>query len=126
MSTTEIALNGATGNLVARITCPKSPQVYVGVVWQYLADQTLEKKCGAYRNSQPEVSLGTNSDIRDKLLLIEGIVISHNEQLPSPYKIEVAILLNGVEINREVPSDGGKGSLSTEDIVFVYHFKFKQ
>ncbi|MES2651067.1 MAG: hypothetical protein V4663_04970 [Bacteroidota bacterium] len=125
MSTTEIALNGNNGNLIARITCPKSPQVYVGLIWRYLADETLDKKCGAYRNSQPDVLLGSAIDVKDKLFLVQGVVIHHNEQLPSPYEIEVTILQDGVELSNEVPSDGGKGSLSTKDIAFVYHFKFK-
>ncbi|GAA3950245.1 hypothetical protein GCM10022246_01000 [Pedobacter ginsengiterrae] len=123
MSTTAIVLNGKNGNVTARITCPRSPQVYLGMVWRYNSDESPDIKSGNYTNDEPDVPLGKAAELDGKLFLIEGVIINHNDPLPSPYEIEVTILQDGRMLKNEVPSDGGKGSLLDKDIAFVYHFK---
>ncbi len=125
MSTTKIKIAANGGPVTAKIKSKISPQVYTGVIWRYKEDETFEQRCGQYDHDQQEVLLGNSSEVADKLFLVEGVLINHNDNPPMKYNMEVSIIQDGNVVSKETPAENGSGKISDKDIAFIYRFNLK-
>lgn len=119
---TTIQVPASGGSVVVKTSVPHFPQSVAGVVWRYNADKTPDGKAGIFSTNIPDVPLGAPMAIDKKLFLIEGAVLHHNDNPPTPYQVVVAITQGGSLIHEEVPSIGGAGQIRDKNIPFLYRF----
>ena len=126
MSNITVIPISATGDPISvTLAVPKFPQSIGGVVWRFNADKTFDVKAGLFMTTAGLVPLGAPSVVNDKIFLVEGAVLNHNDNPPTPYQVVVTITQNGSVIHSEVPSLNGSGQIGTADIPFLYRFQFK-
>ena len=120
-----ILIDSFTGPVSVSITVPNFPQVVGGVVWKYNADKTPDGKAGIFTAKASEVPLGAPSVVANKFFLIEGAVLNHGDNPPTPYQVVVSITQNGKILQTEVPSINGSGKIGSEDEPFLYRFQLR-
>ena len=125
MSTKTINISATGGNIVAKINCPKYPQIVAGVIWRYNEDQSFDKQAGVFNSDEPDVDLGSPSDVNGKYFLVEGSVLNQNDDPPTQFEVNVAIAQEDNQLTNEVPKDGGSGKISNKDIPFDYRFNLQ-
>jgi hypothetical protein len=112
----------ANGVISVKIDADKFPQSVAGNVWRYLPTKEKDGKAGFFNSHIKEIPLGAPADINEKFFLLRAVVISQNDNPPTPYQLIVSVLQNGQELAKEVP-ENGSGPLGKEDIVVDYKFQ---
>ncbi|MBD2704045.1 hypothetical protein IC229_25595 [Spirosoma sp. BT702] len=120
---TIIPINANGEPISVTLAIPNFPQSIGGVVWRFNADKTFDVKAGLFTTTAGEVPLGAPSVVDDKIFLVEGAVIHHNDNPPTPYQVVVTITQNGKIIHTEVPSENGSGKIGTDNVPFLYRFQ---
>lgn len=112
--------------LTVRISADEYPQAITGVVWRYLADKTADGKAGSFNFEISDVPLGMLEAVNKKLFLVQGVILAHNDNPPTPYQVVVTVLQESQVLNQEIPEDGGEGFLSDKDMPFMYRFSLEE
>ena len=120
IATIQAAAHG--GPLSVSIKADKFPQSIAGVVWRYKPDKAPDGKAGSFSTQIPEVPLGGPGAISGKFFLIEGAVLHHNDNPPTPYQVVVSVRQGTTVLHTEVPPDSGSGQISNKNVPFVYRF----
>lgn len=120
-----ISINADGDPLSVTVAIPNFPQSVGGVVWRFNDDKTFDVKAGLFTTTAGEVPLGAPSVINNKIFLVEGAVLHHNDKPPTPYQVVVTITQNGSVIHTEVPSINGSGKIGTANVPFLYRFQLK-
>lgn len=122
MNIATVKTTGSGGPITAKVAVPQFPQSSAGVIWRYNTDQTFDTRVGIFTTEIQEVPLGAPESISGKHFLVEGAVLHHNDNPPSPYQVVVAILQGGKEVHKEVPPEGGTGQIGDKNVPFIYRF----
>lgn len=126
MSAISIIPISTTGDPISvTLAIPKFPESIGGVIWRFNDDKTFDVKAGLFTTTAAEVPLGAPSIILKKIFLVEGAVLHHDANPPTPYQVVVTITQNGRVIHTEVPSLNGSGQIGTANVPFLYRFQFK-
>lgn len=125
MSVVVIPVSQATGTLDVTIASPDYPQALAGILWRYNADETPDGKAGSFTPSSPRAQFGNPMSNDGKYLYIEGVVLHHDDNPPTPYEVVVTVSHNGTPIHADVPTDHGTGTVGSADVAFNYLFQIK-
>ncbi|QMW01502.1 hypothetical protein [Spirosoma foliorum] len=118
-----IPISSSGGPVFVTVAIPKFPQSLAGIVWRYDAKDTFDTKAGMFVTTASEVPLGAPSVINTKKFLVEGAVLSHNDDPPTPYQVVVTVTQDGKILHSEIPSIGGFGKLADKNVPFLYRFQ---
>ncbi len=97
------------------------PQSFAGVVWAYDEDRKPIGSVGRFSTSVNELSLGSLGNKMAKYLLIEGVVMSQNDNPSTPYKIRLSVFENGGRTIDQIISTGVVGE---ENVPFIHRLNF--
>jgi hypothetical protein len=122
---TIIPINANSDPLSVTVAVPNFPQSVGGVVWRFKEDKTFDVKAGIFTTTAGEVPLGAPSVVSNKIFLVEGAVLHHNDNPPTPYQVVVTITQNGSVIHTEVPPLNGSGKIGNANVPFLYRFQLK-
>lgn len=120
-----VPISSTDGPISVTVTAPKFPQSIGGVVWRYNADKTFDLKAGLFTTTASEIPLGAPSLVDNKFFLIEGGVLHHNDDPPTPYQVVVSVVQNGKILHQQVPPENGSGKIGNKDVPFLYRFQLK-
>ena len=118
-----IPISPLGGPVFVTISIPKFPQSLAGVVWRYNDNDQFDSKAGMFVTTASEVPLGAPSVIKTKKFLVEGAVLSHNDNPPTPYQVVVTVTQDSKILHSEIPSIGGFGKLADKNVPFLYRFQ---
>jgi hypothetical protein len=80
------------GTLAIRLSTPRYPHQAVGILWRFSAQDVFEAKVGRLSPSVAILTIGSPAANEGKRFLIEGAVASMNDDPPTPYEVQVAVL----------------------------------
>ena len=123
MEVSKIPIKRGTMEIVVLLTSALSPQNVVGVLWRYGPTLEPQGKVGEFKPKQSAVKIGSLGAIKNCNFMIEGAVVSQNDDPPTAYQVLVTILQDGVPTHKEVPAEGGAGAVGKEDAPFIYRFQ---
>lgn len=120
-----ISINSLGGPISVTIAVSKFPKNIAGVVWRYNADTSFDVKVGIFTIITSENSLGVPSVVNDKIFLVEGAILHHNDIQVAPYQVIVSVMQENKVLQTEVPPIKAYGKFKNEDVSFIYHFQLK-
>ena len=120
-----IKMASATQPVYVKVTAEEYPQAIVGKVWRYTAKKVADGSAGAFRTEATEVPLGTPDALATKLFLIQGVVLSMSDAIPTPYKVVVRVCQGTQELHCEIPEVNGSGHIYDKDVPFMYRFSLE-
>jgi hypothetical protein len=125
MTTVLIPVPSPVGALDVSIASPDFPQALSGVLWRYKPDQSPDGVAGTFEPGSPKAPFGNPTQNDGKFFQIEGTVLHHDDNPPTPYQVVVTVALNGVPLHADVPDDHGTGTIGNENKRFTYTFQVK-
>lgn len=120
-----IKMASATQPVYVKIAAEEYPQAIVGKVWRYTADKAADGSAGVFRTEATEVPLGAPDAVETRLFLVQGVVLSMRDAIPTPYKVVVRVYQGTQELHCEIPEDNGLGHIYDEDVPFMYRFSLE-
>jgi hypothetical protein len=123
---TEVKIDENNVEVNLSIIAVDYPQSIAGIVWRYKSDESPDGKAGEFTTKIPEILLGLPNSIMNKFFLIEGAVLNHKDNPPTPYKVVVKVSQGETVLSKIVPEEGGAGQIGEEDISFVHTFVIKR
>jgi len=123
MEVSKIQIKRGAVEIVLQLTSTLTPQNIAGVLWRYNSNFDPQGKVGEFKPKQSSVQLGSLSAIKDSYFLLEGAVVSQNDDPPTAYQVLASVLQDAVPVHKEVPPEGGAGSVGKEDAPFLYKFR---
>ncbi len=121
----KIKMTSATQPVRVKVTAEEYPQAIVGKVWRYTANKAADGSAGAFRTKVTEVPLGTPDALATRLFLIQGVVLSMSDAIPTPYKIVVRVWQGTQELHCEIPEENGSGHIYDKDVPIMYRFSLE-
>ncbi len=125
MSPSVIKVADGSASLRVSIASPHFPQALAGVLWRYEPDKTPDGKAGVFTPSALSAPIGGASTFNHYLFLIEGAVLQQGDDPPTPYQVVVSIAADGKVVHEELPTEGGIGTVGSEDVSWVYRFQIE-
>ncbi len=124
MEVREIIISKEAGPVIVTVDARRFPQSVAGNVWRYNADKSFDLKSGIFNTDVRDVPLGTPEELHGKFFYVKGVVISFNDDPPTPYLVTLSVTQGEQTLLSETPK-GWSGQLSDKDIGIGYKFQIK-
>ena len=105
--------------LAITVVADTTPQSAPAVLWRYTPQKKPDGRVGDFRTGAPTISIATPSQLRDYYFLVEGAVLSQDDDPPTHYEVRMQMKQGSSLLLDKVIASGDIGK---EDIPFAARF----
>lgn len=117
-----VTLGPSSEEVIVDASIPAYPQSLAANLWRYDRDKNPVGKAGSFKTGVSAVTLGLPIGIRGHFYLLEGAVLSQDDDPPTPYEVVVRVRQGKTVLHECIPTDGGKGTVGKADVPFCLRF----